>query len=66
MWDLFLVPEEREQFKALFRQICDSQSRTEYESSWVARDGSHRTIAMVSRGAAGRQADAHVHHCFGD
>ena len=32
-------------FELSFQQICDSQSRTEYESSWVARDGSQRTIA---------------------
>ncbi len=45
VWDMFVAPEEKEQFQAMFQQICDSQSRTEYESSWVARDGSHRTIA---------------------
>ena len=45
VWDLFLVAEEKEQFQILFQQICDSQARTEYESSWVARDGGHRTIA---------------------
>lgn len=45
IWDLFLAPEEVEQFGVLFRQICDNQSRTEYESCWVTRDGSQRTIA---------------------
>ncbi len=45
IWDLFLVPEEREQFRSVFEQISGNSSRTEYESSWVARDGSHRTIA---------------------
>lgn len=45
VWDLFLVPKEKEQFQALFQQICSNHSRTEYESSWVALDGSHRTIA---------------------
>ena len=45
VWDLFLVPEERLQFRALFQQICDSQSRTEYESLWVAPDGGGHTIA---------------------
>ena len=29
----------------MFQQICDNQSRTEYESSWVARDGNPRTVA---------------------
>ena len=45
VWDLFLVPEERAQFQAMFRQICDNQTRAEYESSGVARDGRQRTIA---------------------
>ncbi len=45
VWDLFLVPEEREQFQTMFQQICDNETRTEYESSWIARDGSERTIA---------------------
>lgn len=45
VWDLFLVPEEREEFRLLFQQICDSQSRTEYESAWIANDGSRRTMA---------------------
>ena len=45
MWNVFAIPEEREQFRKLFQQICTSQSRTEYESSWIARDGGLRTIA---------------------
>ncbi len=45
MWDVFAIPDEQEQFRKLFQQICTSQSRTEYESSWIARDGSLRTIA---------------------
>ncbi|HTW58748.1 MAG TPA: PAS domain S-box protein [Terriglobales bacterium] len=45
IWDLFHVPGEKEQFQALFRKICDDQVRAGHESSWVARDGTHRTIA---------------------
>lgn len=45
IWDLFVLPAEKERFIALFRQICNNPARTEYESTWVARDGSHRTIA---------------------
>jgi PAS domain S-box-containing protein len=45
IWDLFVVPDEKEQFKAVFGHVCDNPLRTEYESSWVARDGSPRTIA---------------------
>lgn len=45
VWDLFLAPNEKLPFQALFEQVCVNQSRTEYESSWVAPDGSHRAIA---------------------
>jgi PAS domain S-box-containing protein len=45
LWDLFVVPEEVGQFKTLFQKICSNASRTEYESSWLTRDGSPRTIA---------------------
>jgi len=45
IWDLFVAPEEKEQFQTMFAEICENSSRTEYESSWIARDGSHRTIA---------------------
>lgn len=45
LWDLFFVPEEREQFKALLLGFSNNPARTEYESSWIGRDGSHRTIA---------------------
>ena len=45
LWDSFLVPSDREAFKEVFRKICDTYSRTEHESLWVAGDGSHRTIA---------------------
>jgi PAS domain S-box-containing protein len=45
MWDVFVIPEEQEQLRKLFQQICASQWRTEYESSWIAPDGSVRTIA---------------------
>ena len=45
LWDLFVVPEEREQFKIFFGEFCNNPSRIEYESSWLARDGSRRTIA---------------------
>lgn len=44
MWDLFIIPEEKEQFQAVFRELRDNPSRTEYESSWIAKDGSHRII----------------------
>jgi two-component system CheB/CheR fusion protein len=45
VWDLFVAPKEKEQYQAIFQQICENQSRTEYESSWIARGGALRTIA---------------------
>jgi PAS domain S-box-containing protein len=45
IWDLFVVPDEKEQFMTFFHEFCSNPSRVEYESSWVARDGSRRTIA---------------------
>jgi PAS domain S-box-containing protein len=53
IWDLFLVSEEVEQFKKLFQQICEKLSRTEYESCWVTRDGSPRTIAWSAAALPG-------------
>jgi PAS domain S-box-containing protein len=50
VWDLFGVPEElvreeKDQFKEVFRQVRENQPRAEFESSWVAPDGSPRAIA---------------------
>src|SRR6516165_12581032 len=45
VWDLFFVPREIESFKTLFVRIFESQSRTEFESSWVRPDGAQRIIA---------------------
>ena len=45
LWDVFLIDEEKQQFQRTFRQIWEKQSRTEYETSWITRDGSRRTIS---------------------
>jgi PAS domain S-box-containing protein len=45
IWDLFAVQDEREQFQTMFRMMCGNELRSEYESTWLARDGSQRTIA---------------------
>jgi len=45
LWNVFLIDEEKEQFQKIFRRIWEKQSRSEYETSWIARDGSRRTIA---------------------
>ncbi len=45
VWDLLVAPDEKEQFQAMFQRICEKQSRTEYENSWIAPDGNRRTIS---------------------
>jgi PAS domain S-box-containing protein len=45
IWDLFLAAEDVGQFKELFREIGDKVTRTEFESCWITRDGTRRTIA---------------------
>jgi PAS domain S-box-containing protein len=61
LWDLFVVPEEVADFKSLFQKICNHASRTEYESSWLTRDGSPRTIAWSAAVLPGsKQTPAYV------
>ena len=45
IWDLFAVEAEREQFQTMFRLMRGNELRSEYESTWRARDGSERTIS---------------------
>src|SRR5580704_14178599 len=45
IWDLFMVPEEVERFKASFQKTRSDQRPQEYESCWVNRDGRQRIIA---------------------
>ena len=47
-WDLCIVPEEAERFKVIVEQLRVEQSAKEYETSWVARDGSQRLVAWSS------------------
>ena len=45
LWDLCVVPEEAERFKVIVEQLREENSSKDYETSWVARDGSRRLIA---------------------
>ena len=47
-WDLCVVPEEAERFKVIVEQLRVEQSAKDYETSWVARDGSQRLVAWSS------------------
>jgi PAS domain S-box-containing protein len=50
LWDLCIVPEEAERFKVIVEQLraesgAKDDNDRDYETSWVARDGSRRLIA---------------------
>src|SRR5579863_2976640 len=47
-WDLCVVPEEAQRFKILIEQLRVEHASKDYETSWVARDGSQRLIAWSS------------------
>jgi PAS domain S-box-containing protein len=47
-WDLCVVPEEAQRFKIVVEQLRGENSTKDYETSWVARDGSQRLIAWSS------------------
>jgi PAS domain S-box-containing protein len=47
-WDLCIVPEEAERFKIMIEQLRLDKTSKEYETSWLARDGSRRLIAWSS------------------
>jgi PAS domain S-box-containing protein len=47
-WDLCVVPEESERFKIVVEQLQVEHTTRDYESPWVARDGSRRLIAWSS------------------
>jgi PAS domain S-box-containing protein len=45
IWDLFLVPEDVERFRAALNKTHIEERAQEYESRWLSRSGSMRTIA---------------------
>src|SRR5579864_9196641 len=47
-WDLCVVPEEAERFKMVVEQLRVDNNTKDYETSWIARDGSRRLIAWSS------------------
>ena len=53
IWDLFLVREEGERFKAVFQETRADLCPQEYESCWVSRDGRRRVIAWSTTVLAG-------------
>lgn len=53
IWDLFLLPEEGDRFRASVEKTLVHQQPQEYESSWVSRDGQERIIAWSTTVLAG-------------
>jgi len=47
-WDLCVVPEEAERFKIMVEQMRVENAAKEYETSWLAQDGSRRLIGWSS------------------
>jgi diguanylate cyclase (GGDEF)-like protein/PAS domain S-box-containing protein len=39
IWELFIIPEEMEQVKAIFDKLAAGHFPVEYENQWLARDG---------------------------
>jgi PAS domain S-box-containing protein len=48
IWDLFLLPEEVDRFKLIFRRMSVDVLPQEYQSYWVTRHKSQRLIAWSS------------------
>ena len=53
IWDLFLMPDEAEHFKASLQAARADQRPQEYDSCWVGRDGKPKTIAWSTTVLAG-------------
>ncbi len=53
-WDLCGVPEEAERFRIMVNQLRIEQNAKDYETSWMARDGSRRLIAWSSTTLPGK------------
>jgi PAS domain S-box-containing protein len=61
VWDLFLMPEEVGNFKAIVQQPNSAQMPAEYETYWLTRDGNSRLITWSSTILAGKKgATSHV------
>jgi PAS domain S-box-containing protein len=48
IWDIFLVPEEAERFKAIFEILRSDLLPQEYQSCWMTRHGTPRLISWSS------------------
>jgi PAS domain S-box-containing protein len=58
VWDLFLMPEEADSFKAMFAQPNSAQLSGDYQMYWLTRDGRSRLISWSSRILVGKNGEA--------
>jgi PAS domain S-box-containing protein len=47
-WEFLLIPEEVDGVKAVFKNLSDQPTQSEYENYWVARDGARRFIRWTN------------------
>ena len=47
-WELFAADEEEDKIKATYKRLFAGQFPTNYESFWIAKDGTRRAIAWTS------------------
>jgi PAS domain S-box-containing protein len=58
IWELFIVPAERERFQRILRQAFTDELEREGEEQWITREGDIRTIAWSSRVLRGERGEA--------
>ncbi|MGA7624143.1 MAG: PAS domain S-box protein [Candidatus Acidiferrales bacterium] len=61
VWDLFLMPEEVDNFKAIFERSNSTQSPRDYETYWLTRNGNPRLVAWSGTVLTGKHGSkSHV------
>jgi PAS domain S-box-containing protein len=58
VWDLFLMPEEVDDFKSILEQHDSDRPSQDYQTNWLTRDGSSRLINWSSTILAGKNGAA--------
>jgi PAS domain S-box-containing protein len=53
LWDLVLLPEERDSVQAVFAELSQGQFPNAHENHWVAKDGSHHLIQWSNTALTG-------------
>ncbi len=62
IWDLFLLPEEVDRFKANFELLRTDLLPQDYQSCWVTRHGDAAADCMVEYAASRQRRDGPLHH----